>query len=92
MSYVIAAPEFVTAAAADLAGIGSSLGEANAAAAASTTRVITAAEDEVSTAIAAKLTTGYLSPRTRCTTGRRSIRNSVSKGALLEERSAAAES
>ena len=53
MSFVIAAPEFVTAAATDLAGIGSSLGEANAAAAASTTRVLTAAEDEVSAAIAA---------------------------------------
>jgi triacylglycerol lipase len=53
MSYVIAAPEFVTAAATDLGGIGSSLGEANAAAAASTTRVITAAGDEVSAAIAA---------------------------------------
>ncbi|MGA9362550.1 MAG: PE domain-containing protein [Mycobacterium sp.] len=53
MSYVIAAPEFVTAAATDLAGIGSSLSEANAAAAASTTRVITAAGDEVSAAIAA---------------------------------------
>lgn len=53
MSYVIAAPEMMTAAATDLAGIGSSLSEANAAAAASTTRVITAAEDEVSEAIAA---------------------------------------
>jgi triacylglycerol lipase len=53
MSYVIAAPQFLTAAATDLAGIGSSLGEANAAAAASTTRVLTAAEDEVSAAIAA---------------------------------------
>ncbi len=52
MSYVIAAPDFVTAAATDLAGIGSSLSEANAAAAASTTRVINAAGDEVSAAIA----------------------------------------
>ena len=52
MSYVIAAPEFVTAAATDLAGIGSSLSEANAAAAASTTKVIAAGGDEVSAAIA----------------------------------------
>jgi triacylglycerol lipase len=53
MSYVIAAPEMMTAAATDLAGIGSSLSEAHRAAAASTTRVITAADDEVSEAIAA---------------------------------------
>jgi hypothetical protein len=42
----------LAAAAADVAGIGSSLSEANAAAAAFTTRVIPAAEDEVSVAIA----------------------------------------
>ncbi len=53
MSYVIAAPEFVMTAAADLAGVGSSLSEANTAATASTTSVITAAGDEVSAAIAA---------------------------------------
>ena len=53
MSYAIAEPEFVTAAATDLAGIGSSLSEANAAAAASTARVLAPAEDEVSAAIAA---------------------------------------
>ena len=52
MSNLIAAPEMMTTAATDLAGIGSSLSEANAAAAASTTRVITAAGDEVSAAIA----------------------------------------
>ncbi|OBI14985.1 lipase [Mycobacterium sp. E2327] len=52
MSFVIAAPGFVAEAATDLAGIGSSLSDANAAAAASTTNVITAAEDEVSAAIA----------------------------------------
>ena len=50
MSSLIAAPELITAAATDLAGIGSSLSEADAAAAASTTRVITAAGDEVSAA------------------------------------------
>jgi hypothetical protein len=42
----------LAAAAVDVAGIGSSLSEANAAAAASTTRVIPAAADEVSVAIA----------------------------------------
>jgi hypothetical protein len=52
MSYVIAAPDMLAASAADVAGIGSSLSEANAAAAASTTRVIVAAGDEVSAAIA----------------------------------------
>jgi hypothetical protein len=52
MSYVITAPDMLAAAAADVAGIGSSLSEANAAAAASTTRVIVAAGDEVSAAIA----------------------------------------
>ena len=52
MSYVIAAPDMLAAAAADVAGIGSSLNEANAAAAASTTKVIPAAADEVSAAIA----------------------------------------
>src|SRR5271157_1691548 len=52
MSYVIAAPELMTAAATDLANIGSTLNAANVAAAASTTGVIAAAEDEVSLAIA----------------------------------------
>jgi len=52
MSYVIAAPEMLAAAAADMAGIGSSLNAANAAATAPTTAVIAAAEDEVSAAIA----------------------------------------
>ena len=53
MSFVIATPEFVTAAATDLANIGSTLSAANAAAAAPTTGVLAAAEDEVSAAIAA---------------------------------------
>ena len=52
MSFVIAAPEMVTSAASDLASIGSMIGEANAVAAAPTTGVIAAAEDEVSAAIA----------------------------------------
>jgi hypothetical protein len=52
MPYVIAAPDMLAAGAADVAGIGSSLSEANGAAAASTTRVIAAGSDEVSAAIA----------------------------------------
>ncbi len=53
MSFVTAMPELVTAAAADLAGIGSTIEGANAAAAGPTTNLLAAAEDEVSTAIAA---------------------------------------
>src|SRR6516162_11018563 len=53
MSYVIAAPEVMTAAASDLAGIESALSAAHAAAATSTTQVLAAAGDEVSAAIAA---------------------------------------
>jgi hypothetical protein len=48
MSFVIAAPEFVTAAASDLASIGSTIGAANAAAAFPTTGVLAAGADEVS--------------------------------------------
>src|SRR6516162_9758223 len=53
MSFVIAAPELMTSAATDLSNIGSSVTAANAAAAAPTTGVLAAAEDEVSAAIAA---------------------------------------
>ncbi|MDC8992934.1 PE family protein [Mycobacterium marinum] len=52
MSFVIADPEMVTAAAADLAGIRSTLGAAVEAAAGPTTGVAAAAADEVSAAIA----------------------------------------
>ncbi|WP_142282303.1 PE family protein, partial [Mycobacterium sp. IEC1808] len=52
MSFLIAAPELMAAAASDLAGIGSTLGAARAAAV-STTGVLAAGEDEVSAAIAA---------------------------------------
>jgi hypothetical protein len=52
MSYVSAAPDMLAASAEDVAGIGSSLSEAKAAATASTTRVIAAGSDEVSAAIA----------------------------------------
>ncbi|MGB9223717.1 PE family protein, partial [Mycobacterium sp.] len=53
MSFLIAAPAMVEAAASDLAGIGSNLGVANAAAALPTTNLLAAAGDEVSAAIAA---------------------------------------
>ncbi|WP_459797708.1 PE family protein, partial [Mycobacterium riyadhense] len=53
MSFVIAAPEMVTAAATDLAGIRSVISAANAAAAVPTTSVLAAGADEVSAAIAA---------------------------------------
>ncbi|WP_263989406.1 PE family protein, partial [Mycobacterium conspicuum] len=53
MSYVIAVPELLAAAASDVAGIGSSLSAAQGLAAAPTTALVPAAEDEVSTAIAA---------------------------------------
>ena len=53
MSFVNVAPELVEAAAHDLAGIGSTLGEATGLAAAPTTSIAAAGTDEVSTAIAA---------------------------------------
>lgn len=51
MSYVFAAPELVESAAQDLAGIGSALGQATAAAAGPTSSVLAAGADEVSAAI-----------------------------------------
>ena len=51
VSFVVTAPEVVTAAAENLAGIGSHLGEAAAAAAGPTTGLVSAASDEVSLAI-----------------------------------------
>jgi hypothetical protein len=53
MSYLIAAPEFLDSAATDLASIGGTVNAANASAAARTTGILAAAEDEVSAAIAA---------------------------------------
>ncbi|WP_079096250.1 PE family protein, partial [Mycobacterium tuberculosis] len=53
MSFVIAAPEVIAAAATDLASLESSISAANAAAAANTTALMAAGADEVSTAIAA---------------------------------------
>uniref|UniRef100_UPI0009DC2CF4 PE family protein n=1 Tax=Mycobacterium sp. UM_CSW TaxID=1370119 RepID=UPI0009DC2CF4 len=55
MSFVNAVPEFVAAAATDLAGIGSRLNAANVTAALPTTALLPAAEDEVSAAIAVLL-------------------------------------
>jgi len=53
MSYLIAAPEWLAAAATDLASVGSSISAANAAAAAPTTALVAAGADEVSAALAA---------------------------------------
>ncbi|WP_254893911.1 PE family protein, partial [Mycobacterium kansasii] len=53
MSFVIASSEMMAAAATDLAGIGSSISAANAAAAAPTAGVVVAAADEVSAGVAA---------------------------------------
>jgi len=53
MSFVIAAPELVTAAASDLASIGSTISAANAAAVAPTAGVVAAGAEEVSAAVAA---------------------------------------
>src|SRR3977135_1684210 len=52
MSFVIVAPEWVSAAATDLAKIGSTLNAASAAAAAPTMGVLAAGADEVSAAVA----------------------------------------
>ncbi|WP_156766621.1 PE family protein, partial [Mycobacterium sp. E2327] len=52
MSFVIAVPQMVTTAATDLAGIGSAISAANAAAASPTTKVLAAGADEVSAGIA----------------------------------------
>ncbi|EFP52691.1 putative PE family protein, partial [Mycobacterium tuberculosis SUMu011] len=53
VSFVIAQPEMIAAAAGELASIRSAINAANAAAAAQTTGVMSAAADEVSTAVAA---------------------------------------
>ncbi|MCV7074843.1 PE family protein [Mycobacterium szulgai] len=52
MSWVIAGPEYLSAAANDLAGIGSTISSANAMAAFPTTALVSAGADEVSTALA----------------------------------------
>ncbi|POY00869.1 PE family protein, partial [Mycobacterium kansasii] len=56
MSFVITSPEMLATASAQLAGIGSAISEANAAAAAPITGVLAAGADEVSAAIAAMFT------------------------------------
>jgi PE family len=57
MSFVSVAPEWVSAAATDVAKIGSAISEANTAAALPTTSVLPAAADEVSARIAALFST-----------------------------------
>src|ERR1700751_6348600 len=52
MTSMLVEPQFVAGAAADVANIGSQIGEARAAAAGSTTGLVAAAEDEVSAATA----------------------------------------
>ncbi|WP_373176917.1 PE family protein, partial [Mycobacterium marinum] len=52
MTYVFVEPETITTMAADLEGIGSTIDAASAAAAGPTSRLVSAAADEVSTAIA----------------------------------------
>ncbi|MDR3656896.1 MAG: PE family protein, partial [Mycobacterium sp.] len=52
MSFVIAAPEYVTAAASDLANVASTISAANAAAASPTSELLAAGGDEVSAAVA----------------------------------------
>ncbi len=58
MAYVTTDPEALTAAATDLGGIGSAIGEATATAAGSTTKLLRMANDEVSRVVAA-LFSGY---------------------------------
>ncbi|MEK0770926.1 PE family protein, partial [Mycobacterium ulcerans] len=53
MSFVVVDPEMVAATAADLANIGSTIGAANGAAAATTRAVLAAGGDEISAAVAA---------------------------------------
>ena len=53
MSFVAVNPDVVAAAAPHLANIGATISDANAAAAASTTELVPAAEDEISAAIGA---------------------------------------
>ncbi|SON61615.1 PE-PGRS family protein PE_PGRS16 [Mycobacterium simulans] len=55
MSFVIIGPDAILAKAADLAGIGSTIADANAIAAAQTTAIPAAAADQVSAAVAALL-------------------------------------
>lgn len=58
MSFVIAAPEVMAAAATDLANIGSSISAASAAAAGPTMGILAAGADEVSVAISALFGSG----------------------------------
>jgi hypothetical protein len=70
MAYLIAAPDMLSVAAAEVAGIGSSVTAAHAAAATQTTGVLAAAEDEVSAAIATVFRPRSVVPRARGAGGR----------------------
>ena len=75
MSYVVALPEMMSAAATNVASIGSAVATANQGVASATTEVLAAAEDEVAAAIAALFSAhgqGYPRPvgRERQTRGR----------------------
>ncbi len=61
MSFVLAIPDVVGTAAADVAGIGSALNDANAVAASATTGVLAAGGDEVSAAVASLFSSHALS-------------------------------
>jgi hypothetical protein len=67
MSYVIADPEFVAAAAADLAELGSTITAANVAALAPTSNLLAAGADEVSASIAAMFSAHAQAHQALCT-------------------------
>jgi hypothetical protein len=77
MSYVVAEPEFLTAAASDLANIGSTIDTATAGAAARTTGVLAAGADEVSEAVATLFAT-HAQAYQRSVPGRRRFTGNLS--------------
>src|SRR5258708_6391217 len=84
MSFVIAVPDLLGTATTDLANIGSTLGQANGAAAAQTTGVLAAAPDEVSAAIAALFSThgqSYQALSTQAATFHQQFVQALSAGA-----------
>lgn len=85
MSFVIAQPEMIAAAAGELASIRSAINAANAAAAAQTTGVMSAAADEVSTAVAA-LFSGHRCLRTAGVPGEPSGRKLIAPGDIAPRR------
>src|SRR5258708_19982902 len=84
MSFVIAQPDLMSAAATNLANIGSAITEANAAAAGQTTAVLAAGADEVSAAVAALFGTpaqGYQAPGTQAAAFHQQFLTALSAGA-----------